>query len=233
MTNAATPRTGPGGTHLAALALAAGLAAACATPGDAVGDAQVAARATAPEARAPRRDARCPAGAPPAAQPATGASSAPRGTGPGATASAPALDGTRDEGSTTPGETAAPPHEGARDSASAPALDGSGWHEALSERGTFRLAWRPARGALPRNEDFALDVAVWRDGRPLRGATLVVRGWMPDHGHGMVRRPLVDEAGEGRYRVDGMLLHMRGRWQIDFDVTDGTTMDTVRFEIEL
>ena len=44
--------------------------------------------------------------------------------------------------------------------------------------------------------------------------TLRVEGWMPGHGHGMLRQAVVDELGDGRYRVRGMLFHMPGLWEL-------------------
>lgn len=48
---------------------------------------------------------------------------------------------------------------------------------------------------------------------------------MPLHGHGLNYRPRISPAGAGRYRVEGILLHMPGPWQFVFDVRSG---DTVR-----
>ena len=62
---------------------------------------------------------------------------------------------------------------------------------------------------------------------------MLLRGWMPDHRHGFVRTPFIEEDGEGRYSVEGMLLHMRGHWQLVFDVILDEVRDTVTFDIQL
>ncbi len=47
---------------------------------------------------------------------------------------------------------------------------------------------------------------------------------MPEHGHGMNVEPKVTALGKGRFSVEGMLLHMSGRWELYFDITrDGVT----------
>src|SRR5688572_27455558 len=80
-----------------------------------------------------------------------------------------------------------------------------------SPSGAFTVAWRPVAPAVPLNELFELEVELF-EGRgtekPLVGAQLRVSAWMPEHMHGMSRRPQADESEPGRYRVRGMLLHM-------------------------
>jgi hypothetical protein len=113
------------------------------------------------------------------------------------------------------------------------ASTGAGWRWADADGGRLLLGWRPVGGALARNEDARLDVVLRQDGAALDGARLVVRGWMPEHAHGLVRVPLVTAEGGGAYRVDGLLLHMRGRWELLFDVSHDGRADTVRFDLEL
>jgi hypothetical protein len=63
---------------------------------------------------------------------------------------------------------------------------------------------------------FALDVRLCADGTPpvLAG----VDADMPAHRHGMNYRPSVTARGDGRYRADGLLFHMPGRWRVTFEV---------------
>jgi hypothetical protein len=78
------------------------------------------------------------------------------------------------------------------------------------------VAWR-APAPLPLAQFFALDFAVCaRDGGRVEAPR--VDATMPQHGHGMNYRPTVEALGDGRFRADGMLLHMPGRWQLSFTV---------------
>ncbi len=109
---------------------------------------------------------------------------------------------------------------------------------AFSRGGKFLVRWRSTTGEIPKNKHFELDVWLFRveeDGAftPLPGATLVVAGWMPDHGHGMVRRPGATEEEPGHYRVAGMLLHMAGSWKVFFDVIDDGYSERTEFDLEL
>ncbi|MEO9576153.1 MAG: hypothetical protein ABJ263_12430 [Tateyamaria sp.] len=51
---------------------------------------------------------------------------------------------------------------------------------------------------------------------------LVVDAEMPAHQHGMNYIPTVVDLGEGAFRVDGMLFHMPGVWEIQMDLYDQT-----------
>jgi len=80
------------------------------------------------------------------------------------------------------------------------------------------LAWR-APAPLPLAEFFAVDFAVCaRAGGRIEAPR--VDATMPEHGHGMNYRPTVAAQGRGRFRADGLLLHMPGRWQLSFAVGD-------------
>ena len=95
---------------------------------------------------------------------------------------------------------------------------------AKSGRGTMPLVtggqveWKgPA--PLPRGEPFAIEVSATDSvGRPVEGAALIVDCTMPHHGHGMNVRPVATPVGPGRWKVEPMLLHMPGRWELSFDL---------------
>jgi hypothetical protein len=95
-----------------------------------------------------------------------------------------------------------------------PALHGHGVGTIEGERHV--VAWR-APAPLPLAQFFAIDFAVCaRDGSAVKTAR--VDATMPEHGHGMNYRPTVQPRGNGRFRADGLLLHMPGRWQLAFAV---------------
>jgi len=108
-----------------------------------------------------------------------------------------------------------------------------GTRGALSGAGGYRVSWRPTGGQVPRNEHFSIEAWLWRGDEPLPGAKLRVSAWMPDHGHGMLTDPQTLDRGEGRYEVEGVLLHMRGHWQLFFDVIDDGHSERVEFELDL
>lgn len=115
----------------------------------------------------------------------------------------------------------------------APDLDDPSWIRVPSRAGRYLVCWRTATGKVPRNEDFELEVWVLRDGVAVPGAELTVNAWMPDHGHGMLRLPRSARRADGSFRVEGMLLHMRGLWQLRFDVLEGALSEAAECALEL
>lgn len=83
------------------------------------------------------------------------------------------------------------------------------------------IKWNPVPKPIPINQSFELKVLLFRGtgySEPVAGATVYVRGWMPEHGHGMRRATRSQELEPGVYRVKGMLMHMIGSWQLSIDV---------------
>lgn len=92
-----------------------------------------------------------------------------------------------------------------------------GWREAESAAGTWRVRWRcepaaPASGATAR----ILVEAVRADG--LAPDELRADAGMPEHGHGLLRRPSVAAQGGGRFAVGNVYLHMPGAWRVYLDL---------------
>jgi len=71
------------------------------------------------------------------------------------------------------------------------------------------------------------------NGNPEEGATVDLRPWMPDHGHGSPVEEKVTDLGGGQYKVESLNLFMAGLWQVTFDVsaTPEDDPDEVMFSI--
>jgi hypothetical protein len=81
----------------------------------------------------------------------------------------------------------------------------------------YLIAFRPEPLRIEVGQPFMLLVNVCTK----RGdaAELVrVDATMPEHKHGMNYAPTLEATGNGRYRVDGLLFHMPGSWEVAFDV---------------
>lgn len=74
-------------------------------------------------------------------------------------------------------------------------------------------------GGAPMNVHFSF-IADIGDGELLNA-----NADMPDHGHGINTQPIWKQLDDGRWQIDGMLLHMPGYWELMFDVRrpDGST----------
>lgn len=79
-----------------------------------------------------------------------------------------------------------------------------------------------AAPALRVGEHFALELAVCPPPERLN-----VDAWMPAHRHGMNYRPSVRHLGGERFRAEGLLFHMPGRWEFLFELRAGG--ETERF----
>ena len=114
-----------------------------------------------------------------------------------------------------------------------PDFDDASWTRVTSRAGKYLVCWRSLSGSVPRNQDFELEAWVLRDGAPVRDAHLTVSAWMPAHGHGMLRQPQAEAREDGSFRVAGMLLHMRGHWQLFFEVLEGSLSETAECALDL
>ena len=92
-----------------------------------------------------------------------------------------------------------------------------------------QLAFKPDAGNIRQGQPFALLVKVC----PADSRLLGVDASMPEHRHGMNYRPSIKALGDGLWRADGLLLHMAGRWELRFDLTQGLGQIKLRHSLNL
>ena len=107
-----------------------------------------------------------------------------------------------------------------------------GWQLLTAPGEEFVLAWRVLGGELKRNEYMELEVRLLSHGQALEVTAMDVLGWMPDHGHGFQRRTSVEQRSPGEFHVSGVLFHMRGHWQLTFDVSRSGRVDKLVVDLE-
>ncbi len=105
-----------------------------------------------------------------------------------------------------------------------------------SNGGTYYVVYRAEPDPIPLNTLFSITVDVF-DGaeRARRPADidLAVDGRMPEHRHGMNRKPRIVRRDDGSFLVTGMLFHMPGLWELHFDVTRGGTTERSQVDVIL
>jgi len=111
--------------------------------------------------------------------------------------------------------------------------DADGWYSGQTLDGATRVRWRSESGGTPANVLFSLELELLDGAQPVTGAQVGVSAFMPDHGHGMNYVPQTTELGAGLYRVDGMLLHMPGFWQLHVDVVRDGLASRATFDLNL
>ncbi len=106
---------------------------------------------------------------------------------------------------------------------------GTGW---VVFSGHYMIAFRPDPMVIEVNSPFALIMNVCaKNGQPAE--LVAVDAQMPEHRHGMNYKTTVVANGEGRYRVDGLVFHMPGRWELNFDVRSGEETERLSHDILL
>jgi hypothetical protein len=104
---------------------------------------------------------------------------------------------------------------------------GTGW-VVFSERAIVAFRPEPLRIEVGQPFSLLLNVCTRRN----NPAELVaVDAQMPEHRHGMNYRPTIVSAGEGRFRAEGLVFHMPGRWELDIDVRAGSETERLSHEI--
>jgi hypothetical protein len=104
-----------------------------------------------------------------------------------------------------------------------------------SEHGLYRAAVRTGATPIPigRMQSWTLHIET-AAGVPVDGASIVVDGGMPQHGHGLPTRPQVTQSlGNGDHKVEGLKFSMGGWWRMIFIVRAGVSVDTVVFNASL
>jgi sugar lactone lactonase YvrE len=112
---------------------------------------------------------------------------------------------------------------------------GTPTRQTCSNGGRYHLSVS-APDPYPLNQLFGLEATVEEGCDPPRrpvSARLRVDAAMPEHRHGMNTEAVVTPRGGGRFGVEGLLLHMPGRWEIRFDVTDGLVTERAQLDFIL
>ena len=93
---------------------------------------------------------------------------------------------------------------------------------------SHELAFRTRPAAVKVGEHFVVEFAVCPAPESVR-----VDAWMPEHRHGMNYRPTVAAQGGGRYRAEGLMFHMAGRWEFVFEVRAGGATERLAHSLRL
>jgi len=109
-----------------------------------------------------------------------------------------------------------------------------GWWQVSSADGRYRVEYRLLPEKVPLRDPFSMEVKVTDTltSQPSE-ARLQVDAGMPHHHHGMNVLPRVTGTGPGQWKVENMMFHMPGYWEIMFDLTEGGRLERAQTEVEL
>ena len=97
------------------------------------------------------------------------------------------------------------------------------------DSGPVQLAWRAEPASIAVSRPFALLVTLC----PADARLLRIDATMPEHRHGMNYRPSLQPLGSGVWRVEGLLWHMAGRWELRLDVEAAGVKQSLRQSVTL
>jgi hypothetical protein len=97
------------------------------------------------------------------------------------------------------------------------------------DSGPVQLAWRAEPEPIAVSRPFALLLTLC----PADARLLRVDATMPEHRHGMNYRPSLQPLGGGVWRVEGLLWHMAGRWELRLDVEAAGATHILRQSVTL
>lgn len=95
---------------------------------------------------------------------------------------------------------------------------------------TLALAYRTVPAKIPVGAHFSLEILVCPKAGAAMPADIKADASMPEHRHGMNYKPSIAEEGGGRFRSEGWLFHMPGRWEFAFEAGGGRFTDSVHIE---
>ena len=111
--------------------------------------------------------------------------------------------------------------------------DYQGQYGVVSDNGAFVLDLIPKVSmnlvGLNRYEIILAD----EQGIAVEQAQITMIPWMPDHGHGTDREPVITPMGNGVYEVDDVVYTMPGLWHLNVEISTDSMTDNVRFELEV
>ena len=98
------------------------------------------------------------------------------------------------------------------------------------ETGRLALSYCVIPSRIVVGGHFALELAACAKPGAMLPARVKLDAHMPEHRHGMNYRPDLKPAGPGRYRSEGWLFHMPGRWEFVFELDGERLTHSVRIE---
>lgn len=107
-----------------------------------------------------------------------------------------------------------------------PPLEGT-----LLESARFVLSYRMPDVAVGRH--FSVDISYCAKAGGAVAGSLKVDAHMPEHRHGMNYAATVTPLGPQRWRADGLMFHMPGRWELVFELRNGGSSDVFRSSFSL
>ena len=86
------------------------------------------------------------------------------------------------------------------------------------ESARYAVGYRTIPGKIAVGKHFSIELAVCPKGGGQAPDSVRIDAQMPEHKHGMNYQADVVVLPAGRYRAEGLMFHMPGRWEFIFDL---------------
>jgi hypothetical protein len=90
----------------------------------------------------------------------------------------------------------------------------------------YALAYRTQPEKIVIGQHFVVELALCAKDGAAMPESVRVDAHMPEHRHGMNYKTKVTASGAGKYRAEGLMFHMPGRWEYIFEVRAGGNTGT-------
>ena len=91
----------------------------------------------------------------------------------------------------------------------------------------YKILFRTQPEKVVMGKHFAVELAYCAKDSAPAASGLRVDAHMPEHRHGMNYKTVVTSTGPQRYRAEGLMFHMPGRWEYIFEVRAGEGANVV------
>jgi hypothetical protein len=98
------------------------------------------------------------------------------------------------------------------------------------ETDRIAISYRTIPAKIEVGRPFVLEIAACAKNGSLDPGRVRLDATMPEHRHGMNYRVKVVPVAEGRFRSEGWLFHMPGRWEFAFELGGERLTHSVRIE---
>jgi hypothetical protein len=99
----------------------------------------------------------------------------------------------------------------------------------LLDHPSVQVAWRSEPSTITVGQPFVLHITLC----PSTATLSRVDASMPAHRHGMNYKPSIKNMGPGLWRVEGLLWHMPGLWELRLDAQHDGSTHTLRHNVSL
>lgn len=105
----------------------------------------------------------------------------------------------------------------------------------ITQQGQYQLLLQLPKQGVPLNDYFSLQLAVQdtQGVAPASPLQIELKAARLIYQQGMKSWPVVHDLGAGKFRIDDLLFHVAGEWNLQFDIQQGGHSDSVQIDLQV